>query len=109
MDGFHHLRQRARVTQGLEPFPARDTWKRLLDRVMYLVGIFAPLALFPQIIQIYSTQSAAGLSLLTWTLLALFNVLWAAYGAVHKDRQLVVATVLMALCHTIVIAGIVLY
>lgn len=52
--------------QGLEPFPSRDVWKRFLDYLMYGVGILAPIALVPQIMQIYTTRSADGISLLTW-------------------------------------------
>lgn len=109
MNGFHHLRRRARVSKGLEPFPARVAWKRGLDHVMYAVGIFAPLAFVPQIRQIYTAKDASGLSSLTWTLIIIVNILWAAYGAVHKDHQLFYANVLMALFNGAILVGILLY
>lgn len=109
MHGFHHLRKRVRMTRGLEPYPARSSWKRYLDYLMYGVGILAPIALLPQILQIYSTKSAAGVSLPTWSLLMLANLLWALYGAVHKDNQLFFANALMAAFVFIIIAGILLY
>lgn len=76
---------------------------------MYAVGIGAPLALVPQILQIYTTKSGAGLSLSTWLLLAVFNILWATYGALHKDTHIFFANVFMALFNSIIIAGILLY
>ncbi|MDE1919114.1 MAG: hypothetical protein KGH56_00240 [Patescibacteria group bacterium] len=109
MHGFHHLRKRALMTQGLEPFPAEGAWKRFLDYLMYGVGILAPVALVPQILQIYGTKSGAGVSLLTWTLLTVFNMLWAFYGAVHKDKQLFFANAFIALFDIVIVVGILLY
>ena len=109
MNGFHHLRARARVTKGLESFPSRNKWKRLLDYLMYGVGIFAPLALVPQIIQIYTTKSSAGLALPTWLLFIVVNTLWAIYGVVHNDKHIFFANLFMALFNTVVVVGVLMY
>lgn len=109
MNGFHHIRARARLTKGLEPFPASGTWKRSLDYLMYGVGIAAPLALVPQILQLYTTKSGEGLSLLTWILLTFFNILWAFYGTVHKDAHIFFANICMLLFNLTVVVGILLY
>ncbi len=109
MLGFHHVRARARLAKGLEPFPARGAWKRLLDYVMYGVGIAAPIALVPQIIQIYMAKNAEGISLITWLLFTLLNILWALYGAVHKDRLIFYANTFMIFFDLIIVAGILMY
>ena len=109
MNGFHHLRARARVTEGLEPFPSRDKMKRLLDYLMYGVGIFAPLALVPQILRLYATKSSAGLALPTWLLFVFVNLLWTAYGIVHKDKHIIYANALMALFNGVVVIGVLMY
>ncbi len=109
MLGFHHLRSRILTSKGLEPFPSKNAWKRTLDYVMYGVGIFAPLALVPQILQIYTTKSGVGLSLTTWLLFILFNTLWATYGIVHKDTHIFLANILMAIFNSVVVIGILLY
>lgn len=109
MLGLHHMRSRALATQGLEPFPARSLLKRLLDYLMYGVGIFAPLALVPQILQIYTTKNGDGLSLPTWLLFVLINMLWATYGAVHKDKHILIANVLMGLSNSVIVVGVLLY
>lgn len=109
MDGFHHLRSRVLTSNGLEPFPSRNAWKRTLDYVMYGVGIFAPIALVPQILQIYTTKNGAGLSLLTWSFLVVFNILWTMYGAVHKDKHIFFASMLMGIFNGIIVIGILLY
>jgi len=109
MIGFHHLRARARVSQGLEPFPSKDALKRFLDYLMYGVGVIAPIALVPQIIQIYDTKSSAGVSLLTWSLITIFNTLWAIYGAVHKDKHIFFANVFVVLFDLVIVIGILKY
>jgi len=92
-----------------EPFPATTSAKRLLDYVMYGVAIVAPLALVPQIVEIYSTKSSEGVSLLTWFLLMCVNVLWTIYGAVHKDIHILLANALFLCFHLVIIAGLLLY
>lgn len=109
MHGFHHLRARARLSGGLEPFPSQDARKRFLDYLMYGVGIFAPLALLPQIHQLYGTRDASGLSVVTWSLICCVNALWALYGLAHKDTQLFMANVLMMLFNLAILTGILLY
>ena len=109
MIGFHHIRARVRIAKGLEPFPSTNVLKRFLDYLMYGVGIVAPMALLPQIIQIYTTKSSIGVSLLTWVLLTLVNTLWALYGAVHKDKQLFFANALIVLFDLVIVIGILMY
>ncbi len=107
--GQQHLHARWRLFTALEPFPSTDAFKRFLDYLMYVVGFIAPIALLPQIIQIYSTHSSAGVSLITWLLIAFFNALWALYGLVHKDRQLFVANLLITLFDLVIVFGILWY
>lgn len=109
MHGFHHLRKRMRGVEGLEPFPARSALTRRLDYLMYGVGLAAPLALLPQILQIYGTRSGAGVSLLTWVLLATANLLWMLYAIAHKDTHILFASMLMVGFHLAIIVGLLLY
>jgi len=109
MNGFHHLRARIRHTKGLDIFPSRSLGKRYFDYLMYGIGIIAPLALVPQILEVYSTKSGAGLSLPTWSLFIAFNILWTIYGVLHKDIHILVANALMILFNGAVVVGILLY
>ncbi len=98
-----------RISQNLEPFPGRSFKIRVLDYIMYVVGIISPLALLPQILQIYNTKSSVGVSLLTWVLLAVANVLWIIYALVHKDKILLFSSGLMIVFHLAIVAGILMY
>ncbi len=107
--GFHHLRKRIRVAQGIEPFPARSIGMRAFDYLMYVVGILAPFALLPQTFQIYNTKSSEGVSLLTWILLTIASILWTIYAAVHKDKHLLFASGLMIISHLAIVIGLLIY
>jgi len=103
------MRSRMCVTEGLEPFPARTPLMRAFDYLMYGVGFAAPLALLPQIFQIFSTKSSEGVSLTTWSLLLVSSSLWTTYAIVHKDKHLIFANSLMFVFHVVVVIGLVLY
>ena len=59
---LRHIHARKRKSRGLEPYPARGFWLRLLDRVVLLAGIVGPIATIPQIINIYDSHSAGSVS-----------------------------------------------
>ena len=109
MLGFHHLRSRALISGGLEPFPARGALKRFLDRLMYAVGILAPFALLPQAVRLYATKSSEGISLTTWVLLAFSNFLWLIYGIVHKDKPIIIAHSLFIVMDIAIVIGVLMY
>lgn len=109
MLGFHHLRSRALLSGGLEPFPARGALKHFLDRLMYAVGVLAPFALLPQVVQLYTEKSSAGVSLTTWVLLAFSNLLWLMYGVVHRDKPIIIAHFLFIVMDASIVAGVLMY
>lgn len=102
---MHHYHTRRRA----EPFPARTYGMRLLDFVVYVAGIAGPLATVPQIVKIYSTQDAAGVSLMSWSIFALFDIPWIIYALVHKERPLVVCYTLWLIANVTVAVGVLLY
>ena len=105
----HHLHLRKRISKGLEPFPARTAWLRLLDRAIYAVGIVGPLATLPQIYKIYSTQDATGVAPLSWGIYALFDIPWIFYGLAHKEKPIVLTYSLWLFFNALVSAGAVVY
>jgi len=104
-----HWHIRKRISASLEPFPARTTLKRFLDRVVYAVGVLGPLFTLPQIIKIYSTHSAAGVSIFSWGAFALFDIPWIIYGIVHKERPIVVTYTLWLIFNSVVVVGVLIY
>ena len=76
---------------------------------MYGVAIVAPLALLPQVIQLYVTHDASALSISSFFLLAFLNSLWIIYGLIHREMPIVVSSLLFTIFHIVIISGIVMY
>lgn len=109
MKGLHHLHIRKRVRNGLEPFPARTAWKRYLDRLVFAVGVVGPLASIPQVLKIYLTHNAGGISVISWGTLALFDIPWIAYGLVHRERPIALTYSLWFIINILVTIGATMY
>lgn len=105
MRGLHHLHVRKRKTHNLEPFPARSSFLRTLDKVVLVIGIIGPLTAIPQIVKIYTTQDATGVSVIAWAVPALFNIPWIMYGFLHKERPIVISYTLWFVMSSLVVIG----
>jgi uncharacterized protein with PQ loop repeat len=101
----HHLHVRRRT----EPYPARTFALRLLDVLVYVVGILGPLATIPQIVQIYTTHNVSGISFFTWSLYALFDIPWIIYAIAHREPPLIICYVLWFIFNSLVALGVLLY
>ncbi len=107
--GQQHIQARRQLFKNLQPFPSAQGLRRFFDYLMYTVGVLAPLALLPQVTQLYAHKDAAGLSLVTWTLLGSINVLWVIYAALHRAYPILLANIGMALLNFTIVLGIFLY
>ena len=106
--GSFHIHVRKRIHAG-HPFPSRRPFLRRFDYLMYIVAIFAPLALVPQIVAIYGTRDVSGLALPTWIMLGGINLLWTIYGILHRSFPVVLANALFFLLHIVGVIGILLF
>ncbi len=106
---MRHIHLRKRVSKSLEPYPARTPWKRLLDKVIYLVGILGPAMTLPQVILIYVGQDASGVSPITWFGWAIFDIPWILYGMAHRERPITVTYSLWFATNLIVAVGALIY
>ena len=107
--GLHHLHKRKRIHQKHEAYPHPNKWKRYLDRVILGVAIVGPLMTIPQILKIWVSQNASGVSLLTWSTYLLTSLIWLTYSIVHKDKPLFIAYVLWIIINLFVVIGVFLY
>jgi len=87
----------------------KNFWHQFLEKTVFAVAIIAPLTTLPQIIKIISTKTAAGVSLLTWTIYTLVTIPWIIYGIVHKEKPIIVSYVLWLILNTLVVIAILLY
>jgi uncharacterized protein with PQ loop repeat len=107
---LHHMHLRKRTTKNVcEPYPARTPGLRLLDKLMYGVGLLAPIALLPQVIRVYQDGDVSGLSIYTWGGLSFVNLLWAFYGYVHNEKPILIANTLVTILNLSIVIGILKY
>jgi uncharacterized protein with PQ loop repeat len=68
-------------------------WEKWFDLSITYGGLLGSLVTIPQVIEIWSKQSADGVSLLTWGGMCIGNTLWLVYGIVHQEKPLMYAYV----------------
>jgi uncharacterized protein with PQ loop repeat len=107
--GFHHLHTRKRIYQKLESYPSTSNTRRLFDTLMYAVALFAPLALVPQVIHIYTEKTTAGLVPYTWMIFIVGHILWIIYGTLHREVPLIISHAAVMCLNIAILVGIYLY
>ena len=83
--------------------------KPLIDYVIYWAAILYPATALPQAYQIYDTKSAGDLSLFSWALYIVFDLVFLWYAIVYKQKPIIVTCILWIIVYTIVVTGIFMY
>jgi uncharacterized protein with PQ loop repeat len=111
MDGQiqNHLHLRQRLFKKLEQYPHPDQTIRRVDELAYFFGIAGPLFSIPQLYQIWSTQDAVGVSLLSWSAFTIGSMFWLTYGIVHKEKPIIISQTLWFILQLTIVIGILLY
>jgi MtN3 and saliva related transmembrane protein len=90
----------------LTPVHTLERHTHAIDRVVTAVAFIGPLTSLPQIIEIWFVdQSAAGVSVLTWSAFVLMAAVWLVYGIVHKQRPIVISNALWIVAQSLIVAG----
>ncbi len=108
--GALHSRRKKKEHHYLEHAEEeRNPQKRFIDNVCTIFSIIMPLTTLPQIIQLFTSQSAQDLSLVMWVLYCIGVIPFLIFGVMHKERQLVVLNSLWLVVQLVMIIGIVMY
>lgn len=91
------------------PAQNKQTYMKRVERFALLAGIVQPLITVPQIISIYSNQSARDVSLLTWLGYLLFGIIFLFYGLVFKLKPIWIGQIIWVTMQTITVVGILIY
>lgn len=82
--GQKHQRQRKEAKQK-----KRSPYIIFLDKLTFIIGVIGPFVVVPQIWSIFTTQSAEGVSLMTWVLMFIVTFPWVLYGMAHRDAAII--------------------
>jgi uncharacterized protein with PQ loop repeat len=80
-----------------------------LDRLIFILAIVSPMSVIPQVVVIFQTHNASGVSLHTWLLITAICVPWIAYGVMHKQKPIIINNVLWFIGGTAILLGKFLY
>ena len=80
-----------------------------LDNFMIIVGFIEPIVIIPQVIQIFSTQNASGLSLVTWIPYIVVSLLWIYWGLRRRLKPIYIPQTAWLVFEIIIIYGIIKY
>ena len=83
--------------------------KKTVERIALVAGILQPLITLPQIVQIYSNQSAQDVSLATWLGYLIFGVIFLFYGYIFKLRPIFYGQIIWVTMQCVTVIGILLY
>jgi len=91
-------------------FPTRTSvLKDAVEILIYPIAFVAPLALVPQVWQLYATQDATSLALSTWLVLGFLNLLWIFYAWVHRERPVMITNVMFGFLNFAIAFGVILF
>jgi uncharacterized protein with PQ loop repeat len=108
-NGLHHISRRKRVHKKFEKYPCPKFWIRLLDRILIIVAIIGPLAMIPQIWNIFILKNAGGIAVVSFLSWAIMDIPWIVYGFVHNERPILVAYILWFVMNLAVAVGALIY
>lgn len=83
--------------------------RRVIDKIIFAAAALQPLANVPQIIAIYSHRSAHDISISSWVIFVVFDILWLWYGLAEKQKAIIVSAVLFIVLESTIIVGAIIY
>ncbi len=95
---LHHARKR-KLAMGSKKYQ-----KSLMDHLIYLFAFAGPIMTIPQIYDIWIKRDMT-VNIITWTGYVIINMVWLAYGSIHKDKPIVYSNVLAIITNTLVVVG----
>ena len=104
-----HKNTRKRVFKKLEPYPSPDKWKRRVDRMIYPMALFGIVFTLPQVFNIWIEKNTAGVSIYPWLAFLLVAGFMFFYGALHKEKPLMIVYFMWMIVHSMVILGLLIH
>jgi len=119
---LHHIHKKKRAVEAVSKIEGLDKnevaeavmqpvnrFKRILDKLVYFTGAATVIFAIPQALQIWLSQDAAGVSLITWMAFFVNAIIWASYGLIHKERPIITMYFSYIIIDAFVVTGILIY
>ncbi len=76
-----------------------------VDRAVMTLGLMYPLAMAPQLYNVWALHHTAGLSGVTSGMGLAMALTWTVYGLIHRQRAIWTLNAIWVVIHTVMIAG----
>lgn len=83
--------------------------KKILDRMIYFVGMIGPVMTLPQLKTIWIDHNASGVSAISWGTYTLTSIFWITYGFVHQEKPIIMTYIMWFIINGLVALGVILY
>jgi uncharacterized protein with PQ loop repeat len=90
-------------------FLSKRREKSAITNAALIIAIAEPLFGLPQVIEIYSNQSAQDISLISWSFWFVASIIWFLHAKMIKDKALLICSALWVLIDGLLVIGILLY
>lgn len=79
--------------------------KRIIDKIIFVVAAIQPLGTIPQAITIYRRHNATSISITSWVIYIVFDLLCLWYGYEDKQKAVMISAALFMLLESIILVG----
>ena len=76
-----------------------------VDRAVVTIGIVYPLAMMPQLYNVWALERTAGLSGITYGIGLAAALTWTAYGLIHRNKPIWMINLIWIVLHGAMVAG----
>jgi len=76
-----------------------------VNRAVIFIGLIYPLAMAPQLYNVWALHRTAGLSGVTYSIGLAMAIAWTVYGLIHRERAIWMLNTIWVGVHTAMIAG----
>ena len=80
-----------------------------IDRAVMVAAVAYPLTTLPQVYQIFTSHTAAGVSLFSWLGFVFFGTIFLTYAIAHRLKALIVTEILWLIVDVLVVVGVLMY
>lgn len=86
-----------------------NNWRETFDKLIVVLGLVNVIATVPQITQIWSSQDASGVSLVTWAYYVIFTVILLVYAISIKAKPMIIMYTGNTIVYSMVLIGVIVF
>jgi|SRR3989344_972802 len=83
--------------------------KYLIDHVMFIIALVAPIMTIPQLLEIWVNRKVAGVAVATWAAYTFVSFMWLWYGIVHKEKPVILTNLLLLVFDALIVLGVFIF